>query len=69
MARAERLHRRLFGGEAPRQVRDGIPSPRTIGNLTVGEDAAQEPLPIAVEYLGEARNVRRVEAETQDRHD
>ena len=48
---SERLHRRLFRREASGQVRHGIAAPRTIGNLAVGEDAAQESVAVALERL------------------
>src|SRR5262245_36914870 len=43
-AGAERLERRLLGGETSGVVLDGIAPALAIGNLTVGEDAPKEPL-------------------------
>ena len=50
------------------QARDGIAVPRTIGNLAVGEHAAQEPLAVPLEHLAHARDVGGIEAETDDSH-
>ncbi len=43
-SRPERLRGRLFRREARREMRDGIAPGPAVGNLILGEDAAQEPL-------------------------
>ena len=52
----------------PARLGTGIALPRTIGNLAVGEDAAQEAVAVPLEHLAHARDVGRVEPETDDAH-
>ena len=66
---AERLHTSFLGREAAGEVRDGVAPPLTIGNLAVGEDAAQETIAVALQRLRDARDVRRVEPDSNDVHD
>ena len=68
VAGAERLHRGFLRREPPRQVRHRVAAPRTIGDLSVGEDPAQEAIAVALERLPDARNVGRVEPEPEDVH-
>lgn len=67
-ARAERFHRGFLRGEASRKMRSRIPPPDTICNLAGREHALQEPLAVLIEDLGNARNVGRVEANSEDVH-
>ncbi len=67
--RAERLHRGFLCGESPRQVRNGIAPPRTIGDLAVGEDPPQEPLAVFRVGVRDTRDVGGVEPEPDDVHD
>ena len=68
MAGPERLHRRFLCGEPPGEMRYGIPAPRTIGNLSVGEHAMQKALAIAFEGRADPGNVGGIEPESEDVH-
>ena len=61
MAGAERLHAGFLRGEAAGQRRDGIAAPRTIGDLSLREDAAEKALAVPLADVGDARNVGGVE--------
>ena len=58
MAGAERLHRRFLRREAPGEVRHRVAPPRAIGDLAVGEDAAQEPVAVALERAARCAGCR-----------
>lgn len=68
MTRAERLHGRFFRGKPSGQMRRGISPARTIGNLSVGEDATKKPFAVPLEHVGHARNVGGVEPQADDVH-
>jgi hypothetical protein len=69
MPGAERLHRRFLGGESSGEVRNRVPAAHTISHLPVGENAAEEALPVPVEGRADARNVGRVESKSENVHD
>jgi hypothetical protein len=66
---AERFHRGLLRGEAPREMWSRIPALGTIGNLTGSEHAVQESVAIAFEDVGDTGNVGGVETYAEDVHD
>jgi hypothetical protein len=66
---AKRFHGRFFCGEAAGEMRSRIPTLGTIGNLPGGKHALQEALAVPLEDRCQARNVGRVEADTEDVHD
>lgn len=68
MTGAERLHRRFLRGESSSQVRNRIPSLRTIGNLLVSEYAAQEAIPVSLERTLHTRDISRINSEAEDIH-
>lgn len=65
---AERLHGRLFDREPAGQVRNRVPALCTIGNLAVGEDAAQETIAVSFEKVSHAMQIRRVDSDANDVH-
>ena len=66
VAGAERFHGRLLRGEAAGEVNGRHASARAVGDLTLGEDAAREPLAVPRDRVGDAMDVGRVEAEPYD---
>ena len=68
LAGPEGFHRRFLRGKAAREVRGRVPPLGTIGNLARCEDAVQESLAVALEHVGDARDVGGVEADTKDIH-
>jgi len=68
MTGPERFHRRFLGSETSGQVRNGVAAPRTIGDLPIGEDTAQEPLPVSLERARDAWDVGDINAQSEDRH-
>src|SRR5262249_42847828 len=64
--RAQRLHRRFLGGESPGEMDRRYAPPRAVRNLAVGEDAAEEPIPVPLDRLRDAVDVGGVEAEAYD---
>ena len=68
MAGAQRFHRGFLRREAPREARNRVPLPRTIGNLHVGEQPVQEAIAVALEYFPHTRDVRRIEPEADNAH-
>lgn len=68
MTRAERFHCRFLGGEAPGEMRHGVPPARTIGNLTLREDTAQEPLSVSFKRAGDAWEVGGINSQSEDSH-
>jgi len=68
MAGPERLHRRFLCGEPPGEMRYGIPAPRTIGNLSFGEHAAEKALAISFEGRADPGNIGCIESEAEDIH-
>ena len=69
VAGAERLHRRFLDREPAAEVRNRISPPRTIGDLSLGKDALQEAIAVALQQLRDARQVGRVQPDTNDVHD
>lgn len=65
---SEGLHRRLFRGKPSGEMWDRVSTLCTISNLAVREDAAQKSIAIAFEDVGDARQVRRVDAYSNDGH-
>ena len=54
VAGAERLHRRLFRGEAAGKMNGRHAAPLAVRDLAVGEDAVQEPLAVPLDRGGDA---------------
>ena len=69
VARPERFHRRFLRSEAAGEMRGRVPPFRTIRDLPVGKDAAEESFPVPFEHFRQPRDVREIDAETNDRHD
>jgi hypothetical protein len=69
MSSAKRLHRRFFRGKSAGEVRSGISSPGTIGNLTGGKHPLQEAFTIAFEHGRQPGNIGRVQSDAEDVHD
>ena len=65
---AERFHRGFLGGESAGEMGDGVSTPRTIGNLAFGEDAAQKTIAVAFERRTDARNIGGVESKSKNIH-
>ena len=68
MTGSKRLHRRFLGREASGQVGYGIAALRTIGDLPIREDTAQEPLSVSFECGGDTRDVGDINAQSEDSH-
>ena len=68
MAGPERLHGGFLCGEPAGEMRYGISAPRTIGNLSFGEHAAEKALAISFEGRGDSGNIGCVESESEDIH-
>src|SRR5258705_9190070 len=66
--RAQRLESRLLGGEPRREVRRRVGPRATVGDLSLGEDAAQEPILPAVDHLAHPRDADQVDPDAGDRH-
>lgn len=69
VARAKGLHAGLLGGETAGQVRDGVPPARTIGNLPLGEDAAEKTVAVPLEDVRDPRKVSGVDTQPDDVHE
>ena len=67
-AGAERLGGRLLGREARGEVRHGVAPGPAVGDLALGEDAAQEALVPARDDVAHARNADEIHADAVDRH-
>ena len=66
VAGAERLHRRLFGREAAREVNGrGMPV-RAVRDLAAGEDPLEEAIAVSFDRRGDPVNIRGVEPESDD---
>ena len=57
-----------LAAKRPARLRHRIALPRTIGNLGVGEDAAEKSVAVPLEHLAHARNVGCVESQPDDAH-
>lgn len=69
MTGAEGFHRGFLHREPACQVGNRIAPSRTIRNLAVGEDAAQEAIAVSFQNLRNPREVGRVHADADDVHE
>ena len=64
------LHGRLFCGKAAGEVNGGVVSTHAVRDLALGEYTLQESIAETLDGCGNARDVGRIEAQTDDvRHD
>src|SRR4029078_492801 len=63
---AERFHRRFLCREAPGKMDRRVPPALAVGDLAVGEDAADETLSVTFDCCRDARDIRRIEAKAND---
>lgn len=68
MTRAERFHGRFLRGKPSGKMRRGMSPARTIGDLSVGEDATKKPFAVPREHVGHARNVGGVKPQADNVH-
>jgi hypothetical protein len=68
VAGAEGLHRRFLGRESTGEMNRRIAAPHAVGHLAFSEDAVGEPFAVSFDSRFDARDVRRVEAESDDGH-
>ena len=66
VARAERFHGGFLCREAPGKMDRRIPAPLAIRNLTVGENAVEEPLSVPFDCRRDARYIGSIEAKAND---
>ena len=64
--RAQGLQRGFLGGEARRQMRDGIVPPLAVGDLRLGEDAVEEAILPALDHLPHPGILRQVHPDAAD---
>ena len=57
------------GGEAAGEVWGRIMAPRTISNLPFSEYALKKAVAVTLQHLGDARDVGRVQSQSDDLHD
>ena len=65
---AEGFHRRFLGREAAGKVNGRIVAPHAVRDLRFGEDAVSEPFAVPFDGRSDARDIRCVEAESDDVH-
>jgi len=63
---AERLHCGLFCRETPGKMDRRTAPALAIGDFAVGEDAAQETVPVSFDCRGDARDICGIEAKAND---
>ena len=68
MAGPERLHRGFLRREPSREVNRGIPPAHAVRNLRFREDATGESFAVTFDSRSDARDVGRVEAQSDDGH-
>ena len=68
VAGADGFHAGLFRREPPGQVRRGVPTSQAVGDLPVGEHAAQEPIAVPLERLRDAVDFSGINAQADDVH-
>jgi len=68
MARAQRLHRGFLRREASREARYRVAVAHTISNLLLRVHASEKAVAVALKRVADPRDVRRVEAQTDDVH-
>ena len=66
MPGAERLHRRFFRGKPAGKVNRWNLAAGAVGHFALGEHAPQEPLAVSLDRVGDAGNIRGVEAEPEN---
>jgi len=68
MAGAERLHRRFLRREPSGEMNRRLVTAHAVGDLAVGENATGEAVAVAADGRGNARDLRRVESESDNGH-
>jgi hypothetical protein len=68
VAGAERFHGGLFGGEPAREMNRWIVPPHTVGDFRFREDAVGEPVAVPFDRRSDARDICRVQAQSDDGH-
>ena len=66
MAGAERFHRRFLCGKAAGKVNRRHPATRAVRHFAVSEYAPQEPLPVSLDRVGDAIDIRGVQTESEN---
>jgi len=66
--RAERLHGRFLGSKAPSEMNRRVAAPHAVRNLGLGKDTVCKALAVALDRGGNARDVCRVEPDSDDVH-
>ena len=68
VAGAERFHGCLLGGEPAREMNRWIVPSHAVGDFRFREDAVGEPFAVPFDCCSDARDIRRVQAESDDGH-
>lgn len=68
VARAERLHRGLLGGEASGKMNGGVAAAHAVRHLGLRKNSMSETLAVPRDRSGDARDVRGVEPDSDDVH-
>ena len=66
MTSAERFHRRFLRGKPAGEVNRGHSATRAVRHFAVGEYAPQEPLPVSLDGVGDAIDIRGVQTESEN---
>ena len=66
MAGAERFHRRFLRGKPAGKVNRRHPATRAVRHFGVSEHAPQEPLPVSLDRVGDAIDIRGVQTESEN---
>ena len=65
---AQGFHRRFLGREATGEVNGRIVAPHAVRNLPFSEDSVSKPFAVPFDGRSDARDIRGVEAESDDVH-
>lgn len=68
VAGAERFHGCLLGGEPAREMNRWIMPSHAVSDLRFREDAVSEPFAVPFDCCSDTRDIRRVQAESDDGH-
>ena len=66
MAGAERLHRRLFRGEASGEMNRGVPPSHAVRDLALGEDTLQKARPVSLDGADNAGDLGEIDTQSDD---